>query len=69
MECRLHTFRSRSSDGNRLAHDTLDFLQRGLREVNIACPGGLFKLFRSSGAGNGHIDTWLGQHPRNRQSC
>ena len=67
MECSLHTFWSGSSDGNRLAHDALDLLLCGLREVNVASLGGLFELFRSACANNGHIDARLGQHPRNRQ--
>src|SRR5258708_32955017 len=67
MECRLHAFRSRSPDGHRLAHDALDLLQRGLCEVHLACLGALFELVGIACADDGHIDAWLGQHPRNRQ--
>src|SRR2546421_8236354 len=55
------------SNGNRLAHDALDLLQRCLAEMDIACCGGLLELSRSACADNGYINPWLGQHPCNCQ--
>ena len=60
IERELHAFRSRSSDRNRLAHDALNLLQCGLGEMNLACLGGLFELFRIACPDNGHIDPRLG---------
>src|SRR6516225_10499948 len=67
MQRELHTFRSRSSDGDRFAHDALDLPQCYLAKIDLACLSGLFKLSRSAGSDDGHIDAWLGQHPCNRQ--
>ena len=67
MKCRLHALRRRSPDGNRLAHDVLDLLQRCLAEMDIACRGGLFELLGRACADNGDIDAWLGEHPGHRQ--
>src|SRR5437588_7340236 len=52
---------------NRLAHDALYLPQCGLREMNLACRGGLFELFRVTCSDYGYINCWLGQYPRNRQ--
>ena len=67
----LHTLGSRSSNRNRLAHDALYLLQRLLREMSIACKGGLFELFRIVRSDNSHIDRGLrlalSQHPGDGQ--
>src|SRR5713226_1822250 len=67
LERVLHSLGSRPSNGNRLAHDALDLLQRLLREMSIACKGGLFELFRIARSDNGHINRGLGQHPGDGQ--
>src|ERR1700730_10117152 len=69
MERTLHTFWRRSSYRNRLAHNALDLLQQTLQEIYIACPGGLFELFRSARSDNGHINRGLGKHPGDGQLC
>lgn len=63
MERELHSFWSRSSYWNCLAHDALDLSQATLREMNLACRGGLFELFRIVCSNNGHINRWLGPEP------
>src|SRR2546421_1755023 len=65
----LHSLWSRPSNGNRLTHDALDLLQRFLREMFIACKGGLFELSRIARSDNGDINRGLGQHPGDGQLC
>src|SRR5216684_1134995 len=67
MEHAVHSLWSRPSNGNRLAHDALDLLQRLLREMFIACKGGLFELSRIARSDNGYINRGLGQHPGDGQ--
>src|SRR5437588_5776388 len=67
----LHSLWSRPSNGNCLTHDALDLLQRFLREMFIACKGGLFELSRIARSDNGHINRGLrlapSQHPGDGQ--
>src|SRR5712691_3970903 len=71
LERVLHSLWSRPSNGNRLAHDALDLLQRLLREMFIACKGGLFELSRIARSDNGYINRGLrlapSQHPGDGQ--
>ena len=46
----LHSLWSRASNGYRLPHDAFDLLQRLLREMLIACQGGLCALNPNNGS-------------------